>query len=296
MTNGIISNEKYSPISPFREISAYEALWRQDWASYKKLSELFSRNPGLLPSELVSESKITEISQAIRDVLTKTRSSYKTNFLISGTLDYPKKLNDAREKVELLYFSGNINYIRTKSIAVVGTRNPTPQGIKRTAKLVKMLVHKDLTIVSGLAQGIDTAAHNAAIENGGRTIGVLGTPLNVFYPKTNKELQIQIANDHLLISQVPFIRYSEQSVNGNRFFFPERNKTMSALTEATVIVEAGETSGTLVQAKAALDQGRKLFILESNFQNDKITWPEKFLKRGAIKVKEFEDILNALSR
>ena len=104
----------------------------------------------------------------------------------------------------------------------------------------------NFTIVSGLAKGIDAAAHKTAIKQKGRTIAVLGTPLNTYYPKENSKLKNFIAHRHLLISQVPFVRYSKQSPFGNKLFFPERNKTMSALTEVTVIIEASGTSGTLI--------------------------------------------------
>ncbi|SEI45710.1 DNA processing protein [Dyadobacter koreensis] len=281
-------------ISPFKEIAAYEALWRNSQSSFKKLSELFASQPGIRPSDLVTVREIEEIENQVRDVLSKTRESYRANILINGTLDYPEKLKDAKERIELLYYSGNLDLIHTRSVAVVGTRNPTSEGARRAARLVKLLVKDHFTIISGLATGIDTVAHTTAIENGGNTIAVIGTPLNQFYPKINEELQKQIAKEYLLISQVPFIRYQEQSIGGNRLFFPERNKTMSALSEATIIVEAGETSGTLVQARAALQQGRKLFILDSCFQNDKITWPGKYLKQGAIRVKEYQDIISAL--
>jgi DNA processing protein len=167
------------------------------------------------------------------------------------------------------------------------------EGAARTRKLVKLLVENDFTIVSGLAHGVDTIAHQTAIAAGGRTIAVIGTPISEVYPKENASLQRQIASEFLLVSQVPVLRYKAQRPNVNRFFFPERNKTMSALTQATVIVEASETSGTLIQARAALDQGRMLFILESNFKNPAITWPEKFEKLGAIRVRDFEDILTA---
>ena len=148
---------------------------------------------------------------------------------------------------------------------------------------MKRLVKDKVIIVSGLARGIDTVAHKATIENGGFTIGVIGTPLNCFYPPENQDLQNKIANDYLLISQVPFSRYSKQTYRENRLFFPERNITMSALTEATIIVEAGETSGTLIQAKAALEQKRKLFILDNNFLNPDLSWPRKFEEKGAIR-------------
>jgi DNA processing protein len=115
--------------------------------------------------------------------------------------------------------------------------------------------------------------------------------LSLQYPKQNAALQKHIATEHLLVSQVPILRY-RQSANptSNRFFFVERNITMSALTLATVIVEAGETSGTLVQARHALKQRKKLFILDSNFQHPSLTWPHKFQELGAIRVRDYEDI------
>jgi DNA processing protein len=158
------------------------------------------------------------------------------------------------------------------------------------------MVSKGITVVSGLAEGIDTAAHTAAIEAGGQTIAVIGTPLGVYYPKSNIDLQNQIAKDYLLISQVPVLRYARQAVPQNRLFFPERNVTMSALTEATIIVEASDTSGTLIQARAALHQGRKLFILESCFRRSDITWPARFEQLGAIRVKTPADIWSALEQ
>lgn len=115
---------------------------------------------------------------------------------------------------------------------------------------------------------------------GGNTIAVIGTPLSHNYPKQNVKLQKKIRENFLLISQVPFQRYLDQDYRSNRIFFPERNITMSALTKATIIVEASDTSGTLTQARAALAQGRKLFILESCFQNPSISWPAKYEALG----------------
>ncbi|CAN0406112.1 unnamed protein product, partial [Phaeothamnion confervicola] len=150
--------------------------------------------------------------------------------------------------------------------------------------------NEGFTVVSGLAEGIDTVAHVTAIEAGGQTISILGTPLTSYYPVGNKALQQRIAASYLLISQVPIVRHSRQTPHGNRLFFPERNVTMSALTEATIIVEAGNTSGTLVQARAALRQKRKLFILDNCFRNQSLTWPTKFLERGAVRVADFDEI------
>ena len=110
------------------------------------------------------------------------------------------------------------------------------------------------------------------------------------YPKENSELQDQIASEFVVISQVPILRYERQNPPQNRLFFPERNVTMSALTDATIIVEAGETSGTLIQARAALHQNRKLFILDSCFLRNDLTWPARFEKQGAIRVRTPDDI------
>lgn len=149
------------------------------------------------------------------------------------------------------------------------------------------------TIVSGLATGIDTEAHTTAIEAGGQTIAVVGTPLGEYYPPENRVLQDRIARDFLLISQVPVYRYAQQTPRFNRLFFPDRNVTMCALTEATIIVEASETSGTLIQARAAIEQGRKLFILDSCFQQG-LSWPAKYEAQGAIRVRDYDDIRTAL--
>jgi DNA processing protein len=155
-------------------------------------------------------------------------------------------------------------------------------------------VKDNFTIVSVLASGIDTIAHETAIEEGGRTIAVIGTPLSRVYPKDNAELQRKIAREFLRISQVPVKRYERQDYRRNRLFFPERNITMSALTEATIIVEAGETSGTLIQARAALNQGRKLYILDNCFRKG-LSWPQKFADKGAIRVVNYDDIRKQLS-
>jgi DNA processing protein len=159
---------------------------------------------------------------------------------------------------------------------------------------VRHLVGDGWTIVSGLAEGIDTVAHTTALELGGRTIAVIGTPISEVYPKANADLQARIAKDFLVVSQVPVERYGRQIWKVNRGFFPERNITMSALTEATIIVEASNTSGTLIQARAALRQKRRLFILDSCFKNPDLTWPKAYAEKGAIRVENYNTIKDAL--
>jgi DNA processing protein len=283
----------FESIAPFREMAAYEALWEDRKTSFKKLSEIFKKNPFSVPSQFVDNDKIDEYSKLLKEKIFNNEN-IKTNLLINNTIDYPSKLRDAIEPIEVLYYSGNLDYINSPSIAIVGSRKPSEEGLRRTSQIVKLLVNDDFTIVSGLAEGIDTQAHTQALKFGGRTIAVVGTPLNIFYPKQNKPLQEFIAKNHLLISQVPFVRYDNQTFLGNKLFFPERNKTMSAITQATIIIEASDTSGTLIQAKAALNQGRKLFILQSCFEKTTITWPLKFEKLGAIRVRTYDDIKNNL--
>lgn len=277
-------------ILPSMEMGAYEALWAEHGASFKTIADKFGRKPGSLPSDFVEENYARECFEKALNILESDGIS-KFGIRVHGAGDYPKKLRDAKEPVELFYFQGTWEYVESQSVAIVGTRNPSDEGVLRARRLAKILVQHDYTIVSGLAAGIDTAAHTAAIEAKGRTIAVVGTPLGKIYPKQNQELQRYIAANHLLISQVPIIRYAQQKVPQNRLFFPERNKTMSALTNATIIVEAGETSGTLTQARAALYQNRKLLLLDSLFHRSDITWPRRFLEQGAIRVRTPEEIL-----
>jgi DNA processing protein len=284
-----------APISPRLELGAYESLWLEQGATFKTLADRFARDPSALPSDFVSR---TAALAAADEVFARLKKSgvHRFGVRINHAGDYPERLRDARHPIEVLYYQGAWELTETRSIAVVGARKATEQGTQRAAQIAKGLVERGFTVVSGLAEGIDRAAHTAALECGGRTIAVIGTPLGQYYPKANRDLQDQIATDHLLISQVPLLRYGKQGPQQNRLFFPERNVTMSALTEGTVIVEASDTSGTLTQARAALHQGRQLFILDSCFDPSlKLTWPQRFADLGAIRVRSMDDIWNALA-
>lgn len=283
-----------APLDAALEIGAYEALWTEHNASFKSIAEKFQGCPGARPSDFVPAEEARVFAER---VLAKLRDKTgRFDVRIFGEVEYPARLRDATHPVELIYFQGNWALTSTRSVAVVGTRKPTDEGLKRTRTLVRNLVKDGYTIVSGLAEGVDTAAHTTAIETGGQTIAVIGTPLGQVYPKSNASLQERIAREYLLISQVPVERYEAQNYRVNRFFFPERNKTMAALTEATIIVEAGETSGTLVQAREALKQGRKLFIMNSCFERGELTWPRRFEQQGAIRVSNYADVRRELDR
>lgn len=285
---------KSRPIVPLEEICAYESLWLNQGTWFANLAALFSKNPGAIPSDLVDEGNAEVamhrlVSEIGADVLSRT------GIRVHGAGEYPKKLRDADHPIELLYYQGNWELVDTKSVAIVGTRAPSPEGVFNAGHIAHKLVKNGFTVVSGLAKGIDSAAHTAALRAGGNTIAVIGTPLNECYPKENRELQETIARDHLLISQVPFLRYRDQNFKTNRLFFPARNVTMSALTSATIIVEASNTSGTLVQARAALAQKRKLFILDSCFRRSDLNWPARYEQMGAVRVKNVSDIIGMLT-
>jgi DNA processing protein len=281
-------------VSPERELGAYEALWAREDSGFKAIMEAFRADPGALPSDFVPG---TEIEKYSRLALAALRDAGIQHFgiRVHGTRDYPPKLRDSDHPVGLLYFHGDWELVNTPCVAVIGTREPTSEGKFRAAKLARLLVADGFTVVSGLARGIDTVAHTTAIEAGGSTIAVLGTPITEYYPPENRTLQQHIADKHLVISQVPIVRYSQQDLQANSGFFPARNATMSALTEATIVVEAGEISGALVQARHALKQKRRLFVLESCFQNSSLRWPETFAQQGAVRVADYEDIKRHLA-
>ncbi|MCY4192115.1 MAG: DNA-protecting protein DprA [Rhodospirillaceae bacterium] len=282
-----------SPISPRRELGAYEVLFLEEGATFKKLADRFKKDSEALPSDFVAPEHADRCAQAAIEELLKS-GVQKFGVRINRAADYPKGLRDARNPVELLYYQGTWELSEMPSLAIVGSRKASKEGLQRTARLARELVQRDYAVVSGLATGVDTTAHKAALDAGGTTIAVIGTPLGKYYPPENKWLQDRIARDHLLISQIPVLRYAQQPFQQKRQYFPERNATMSALTLGTIIVEAGETSGTLAQARAALFQGRKLFILDSCFRNTSITWPKRFEEQGAVRVRGSKDIWDAL--
>lgn len=282
-------------VSPFLEMGAYEALWSERDTTFKSLSKRFARHPDSVPSDFTTVMEARECADFVTRRFEEAGVE-RYGVRVHGAGEYPEKLRDAAYPVALLYFQGWWDLAYSRSVAVVGARGPSIEGLARTRRLVRELVADRFSIVSGLAAGVDRMAHETALEENGHTIAVLGTPLSYAYPKDHDELQRYLARDFLVISQVPLKRYESQDYRRNRLFFPERNVTMSALTEATLIVEAGETSGTLIQARAALRQGRKLFILDSCFRNPKLTWPARFAKRGAIRVQDYDDIQRHLSK
>jgi DNA processing protein len=183
---------------------------------------------------------------------------------------------ERRNAPERLFVRGHLEWLKSAvRVSLVGARQASEEGVRRTTRLARALLERDVVVVSGLAAGIDVAAHRAAIDAGGRTIAVLGTPLEDVYPKAHAQLQAAIGVDHLLVSQFP------PGTRTQRHHFPLRNRTMALIVHASVIVEAGESSGSLSQGWEALRLGRPLLLLRSLVDRTDLKWPQTMLDYGA---------------
>ena len=189
---------------------------------------------------------------------------------------------------KLLFLQGDLTLLRQVKVSVVGSRKPSKEGVKRAARLARELAGRNVVVVSGLALGIDVAAHRAAIDAGGRTIAVIGTPLDSVHPRAHRDLQAEIARHHLVVSQFP-AGYPVLPRN-----FPMRNRTMALIVDASVIVEAGDGSGTLSQGWEALRLARPLFIMKSVVETSGLRWPAEMIDYGARVLSKPADLFERL--
>lgn len=202
-----------------------------------------------------------------------------------------RRLNDteARNAPGYVYVSNRAKIPPPRPrVSVIGTRRPTDEGTADAKELSRMLVRNKAVVVSGLALGIDTAAHTATMDAGGTTVAVLGTPLDGAYPRENRGLQTKIMDEHLAVSQFA----PGQPVSKKNFVL--RNRTMALISDATVIVEAGDGSGTRHQGWESLRLGRSLFIPKHVVRNTDLMWPKEMMEYGAIELYDFSDIINFL--
>jgi DNA processing protein len=201
-------------------------------------------------------------------------------------------LSDAKDRVDLrIFYAGDLRFLQRPCVAVVGTRQVTEAGALRTQRLARELVEAGIVIVSGLAYGVDTVAHTTTVERDGKTIAVIGTPLDRATPSENANLQERIYREHLLVSR---FASGEKTL---RTHFPLRNKLMAMLSDATVVTEASDTSGTLHQAAECVKLGRWLFILRTVIDNPAVTWPARFLKDArTVILDRSEQIVDAITR
>ncbi|MBD3403752.1 DNA-protecting protein DprA [candidate division GN15 bacterium] len=231
--------------------------------------------------------------EADRDAAAKVAAQieeYGWTVLFAGADGYPPMLEEIPDKPPVLFARGELPSADDKMIAIVGTRHASDQGKMFTARLASDLVSAGVTVVSGMAEGIDTAAHAGALEAGGRTIAVWGTSLEITYPPSNKHLAERITERGTIFSEY----FPGQGPD--RSTFPDRNRIISGLSDGVVVVEAGKKSGALITAELALQQGRELFAVPGPPTADRSIGANSLLKKGARLVTSVEDIFEELPR
>jgi DNA processing protein len=201
--------------------------------------------------------------------------------------EYPANLRLIYNLPPFLTYRGSLAGDDARSVAVVGTREASEEGLESARRLARQLVEARVTVLSGLARGIDTAAHESTLEAGGRTIAVMGTGIRSVYPPENQHLAERIASKGAIVSQFwpdgPATSYT----------FPRRNITMSGMGQGTVVIEASATSGAKMQARFALEHGKRLFLPSSLVRERQ--WAREYLKRpGAVEVRDIDDIVRLL--
>ena len=206
-----------------------------------------------------------------------------------GSPAYPSMLAQIADPPPVLYMKGAIGADDLYAIGIVGTRTPTPYGLGQAENLAARLAEKGFTIVSGLAKGIDTAAHRGALRAGGRSIGVMGSGLDVPYPRENAMLMEKLAASGAVISELP---PGSAPVREN---FPRRNRIISALSLGVLVVEAGKGSGSLITAGCALEQGKEVFAMPGNISSAVSRGTNELIKKGARVVTGVDDIIEELA-
>jgi len=209
--------------------------------------------------------------------------------IVQGDAEFPQRLLEIYDPPLALYLKGDIEVISRPGLAVVGTRHPTPYGVGVAERLASDLAARGLVIFSGMARGIDTAAHRGALNAHGRTVAVWGTGIDEVYPKENKKIADQIlASGGAILSEFPLGTFPAPQN------FPIRNRLISGISVGVLVIEAGEYSGTRVTARCALEQGRDVFAVPGNV-TDKLSWgPNTLIKQGAALVATWEDVWEEL--
>jgi DNA processing protein len=203
--------------------------------------------------------------------------------------NYPKQLREIYDPPLVLYAKGNIEVLSKFGLAVVGTRQPTPYGIGIAERLAADLAARGLVVISGMAKGIDSAAHRGALAAQGPTIAVAGAGIDITYPKENQKLAEQVlATGGAIISEFP-LGTSPAPQN-----FPIRNRIISGMSIGVLVIEAGEYSGTRITARCALEQGRNVYAVPGNVTHNLSWGPNTLIKQGATLVATWEDVWEAL--
>ncbi|HEX3746848.1 MAG TPA: DNA-processing protein DprA [Bryobacteraceae bacterium] len=205
-----------------------------------------------------------------------------------GDPRYPQLLREIFDPPIVLFARGRVELLQSLAVAVVGTRRPTPYGLAVAERLSADLAHAGLTIASGMARGVDTAAHKGTLAAGGDTVAVLGCGVDIVYPSENRNLAAELAVKGLIVSEFPM---------GATAFpqnFPIRNRIISGISLGVLVVEGAQYSGSAITAKLAMDQGREVFAVPGNITN-KLAWgPNLLIKQGAKLIQDWNDVVAEL--
>ncbi len=199
--------------------------------------------------------------------------------------EYPERLREIYDPPAVLWIRGDVGLLARPGIAVVGTRHPSPYGTGMAEVLSRDLASRRMVILSGMARGVDTAAHKAAIEAGGKTVAVWGTGIDVIYPKENKKLaESIITSGGAIVSEYPMGTFPAPQN------FPIRNRILSGMSVGVLVIEAGEYSGTRITARCAMEQNRDVYAVPGNVTNKNAWGPNTLIKQGAKLTATWEDI------
>ena len=202
--------------------------------------------------------------------------------------DFPDLLRQIGDAPEHLYVRGDIDALHLPALAIVGSRNPTQQGRRTAYEFAKHLGSAGFCIVSGLAQGIDTAAHEGALDGGAKTVAFLGHGIDQVYPASNRQLAERIVRQGALCSEFPL------GSSPRREHFPQRNRLISGLSVGTLVVEAAIRSGSLITARLASEQGREIFAIPGSIHNPLARGCHRLIRQGAKLVESADDIVSEL--
>lgn len=245
---------------------------------------------------LILANRIIKIKQNYPAVLDETilevekLNNLNGSFLTLWDTEYPKILKEIYSPPVLLYYIGNLDLFKTECIGVVGTRMPSAYGKMIAEKLVKELINNNITVVSGLARGIDSTAHNVTVANNGKTIAVIGSGLDVIYPPENKKLFNQICQSGLVLSEYPL------GTKPDPQNFPKRNRIISGISKGSLVIETKLNGGAMQTAHFALDQGREVFAVPGNIISPQSEGTNYLIQKGEAKlVTNAEDILCELN-
>jgi DNA processing protein len=242
-------------------------------------------------SERVANALITAPTDDTKALIERTLAWAQqpgNHVLTLADADYPRALLDIPDPPVLLYAKGRLELLGTPSIAVVGSRNATTQGILNAEKFSEVLSQSGLTIVSGMALGIDTAAHQGGLRGNGGTVAVIGTGADIVYPARNRALAHQVAAGGCMVSEYPL---GTPAIAAN---FPRRNRIISGLSRAVLVVEAAAQSGSLITARSAAEQGRDVFAIPGSIHSPLSKGCHLLIKQGAKLVESAQDILEEL--